>query len=181
MKKLTQPLLRKHIHYNQVTGIMYWLLPTANRVSAGQVVGSLSDQGYWRVSIFGETYRRSRLAWFYMEGFHPIGYEVDHRNRIRHDDSWKNLILKSRPCNAKNCSISHRNSSDIIGVYLYSRDNIWVAEIRYNGKNLYLGRYKSKLDAAKARREAEIKYNYSICQEHSTAQQYIDKKEIIND
>lgn len=61
--------------------------------------------------------------------------------------------------NVKNLTqkLSKNNTSGVKGVYWDKSKNKWVAQIRFKGKNYYLGRYFKKEDAADARKIAEEK------------------------
>lgn len=50
------------------------------------------------------------------------------------------------------------NTSGVTGVTWNTAMKKWIAQIQVRGKNIYLGSYDSKSDAAKARHAAEIKY-----------------------
>jgi len=66
-----------------------------------------------------------------------------------------------------------RNRSGITGVRFYDDSRQWMVMIYTGGKNIYLGCYKQKLDAAKARYEAEIKYGVIKSGEVSSAKKFI--------
>jgi hypothetical protein len=51
------------------------------------------------------------------------------------------------------------NTSGFCGVYFCSKSRKWRARIKSGNKNLHLGRYADKLEAAKAYNEAAIKYH----------------------
>lgn len=59
--------------------------------------------------------------------------------------------------NIKNLTAALRsdNASGAKGVFWDSQRNMWRSQIRFQGKNIYLGRYKEKTDAVKSREEAE--------------------------
>lgn len=50
------------------------------------------------------------------------------------------------------------NTSGVKGVYWSSREQLWIAKIGVQSKNITLGRFRSLDDAEKARKEAEEKY-----------------------
>lgn len=50
------------------------------------------------------------------------------------------------------------NTSGVTGVRWDKSRQMWLAQIEFQGKRHYLGRYKNKEDAIKARKEAEEKY-----------------------
>lgn len=51
--------------------------------------------------------------------------------------------------------ISKNNTSGMTGVYWHERHQRWRARIKHKGKEIYLGEYKNKADAIKARKYAE--------------------------
>lgn len=86
------------------------------------------------------------------------GKQVDHINHNRSDNRKENLRLVSSSQNNMNKSRQSNNTSGIVGVSYYKRDDIYEAHIQVNYKKMHLGRFKNKEDAIKARKEAEIKY-----------------------
>lgn len=58
--------------------------------------------------------------------------------------------------NRKN--INKNNSSGVRGVHFDNKRQMWVAQIGFQNKVIYLGRFVNKEDAIKARKEAEEKY-----------------------
>ena len=54
--------------------------------------------------------------------------------------------------------VSRNNKSGVTGVYWEKRNSAWCAFISINGKQKWLGRFKCKEEAIKARLEAEYKY-----------------------
>jgi len=148
----------------------------------GVLIGSLNtseNQGYWSMSIKGIRGNRSRLAWIYMEGFDPKGYDVDHKNRIRFDDKWENLRLATRQCNSRNCNLKKANKSGITGVFWFKRDRKWTAQIFINYKAKHLGYFDTKIEAAKARWQAEKDNNFPDCNTYSTAYLYLKESGVI--
>lgn len=175
MKKLTQARLRELLHYDPETGIFTRLKTASYNSKKGDVVGSINLDGYKIIRLAGRGCRTARLAFLYMEGYLPE-HDVDHINRVRHDDRWCNLRHVSRQCNSRNCSISKNNKSGITGVCWCKRDQKWKADITISGRNIHLGYFILKLDAAKARWEAEVKHGFPGCNTTSTAYLYLQSK-----
>lgn len=64
-----------------------------------------------------------------MEGSFPKD-QVDHINRIREDNRWKNLRHATALINAGNTTVNN----PFVGVSFDSRRNKWVSELRVKGK-----------------------------------------------
>jgi len=85
---------------------------------------------------------------------------VDHRNNNSLDNRRANLRLATHAENACNRpKIRTKTSSRYIGVYLEKRTGRYTSKIRVNGKRLWLGRFTSETDAARAYDAAAKKYH----------------------
>ncbi len=144
---MTQNKLKSLLTYNKDTGIFNWL-------KSGKVAGT-KDLGYIRIRIEGKAYRAHRLAWLYVYGCMPTK-EIDHINRVKHD----NRIINIRDV-SKSENQSNRESFFVKGkgVQYNKRDNIWVSKISVNKKQIYIGSYSTKEEALIARRKAESFYS----------------------
>jgi len=91
----------------------------------------------------------------------PKGLLVDHQNGITLDNRKANLRIATHFENACNRpKIRSKTSSQYIGVYFEKRTARYTVKIRINnGKRLWLGRFTSELDAAKAYDLAAVKYH----------------------
>lgn len=83
---------------------------------------------------------------------------VDHKSRDKRDNRRNNLRVANPVENARNTSMSKKNTSGHIGVSRCSRGNKWRAFITVNRKYISLGQFDDINDAIVARKEAEIKY-----------------------
>ena len=173
--KLTQKKLKELLHYDPETGVFTWLMSRPG-IKPDRVAGGINKiAGYRLISVDRKLYRASRLAWLYMEGYFPEN-DVDHEDRIRNNDKWDNLRHVSHQCNSRNCNISKNNNSGIMGVSWIKERKKWYANIMISGKTIGLGRFKSKLNAAKARWNAEVKHGFPNCNTTSSAYQYLKKE-----
>lgn len=86
-------------------------------------------------------------------------FVVDHLDRNIDNNTRKNLALKSNEENSHNRDISITNTSGCTGVY--KNGNKWQAKITVHYKNIFLGSFGSYEEAVKARRDAEVKYNFT--------------------
>ncbi len=80
------------------------------------------------------------------------GCAVDHRNGNTLDNRRENLREADRIQNARNSRISSRNSSGFKGVY--ASGSKYQAQIKANGKQIYLGTYDTAEAANEIRKNA---------------------------
>ena len=78
------------------------------------------------------------------------GKIIDHINRNKLDNRRKNLRFVTHQQNQRNRSVK--------GICWDKSRNKWLASIKLNYKDIYLGRFKYKKDALKARKLGEKKY-----------------------
>lgn len=109
-----------------------------------------------------------------MEGYWPEN-DIDHINRVKTDNRWSNLREVSKSCNMRNRSLLKNNKSGITGVRWRCKHKKWIAQAKIGHKHIHLGNFSTKLEAAKARWDAEVEYNFSNCYSDSTAYLYLKK------
>lgn len=147
--KLTAERLKEVMHYDPESGQFTWIKTLSRRAVAGTPSGNPYTNGYLRSCIDGEEILCHRLAWLYMTGSFPER-ELDHRNRIRDDNSWDNLRLSTNGQNKCNTSIRKDNSSGVKGVYWNAKNQKWYASICTEGKRKHLGSFLDLEDAKSA-------------------------------
>lgn len=82
---------------------------------------------------------------------------IDHINNNPLDNRKSNLRIVTARQNSMNCK-SRKGSSKYIGVSFDKKSKKWKAQIRPNGKQIYLGRFDDEIEAAKVRDIATKKY-----------------------
>lgn len=126
-------LLRAVFNYNPDTGVFtHAVSKRGRRCRTGDVAGTVGKNGYVYLSFDCRRYLAQRVAWKIVMGVDPIS-EVDHKNRIRHDNRWGNLRLVTDEQNAWNAGLSAANTSGFKGVSYRKDTNRWTARIRVGG------------------------------------------------
>lgn len=152
---LTHEYLQEILHYVESTGNFHWKKRLSIRVSVGAIAGHVSKvSGYVEIRIHGKLYRGHELAWFYKTGKHSKF--VDHRNGIRHDNSWGNLRASTQAENNRNKNMHSNNTSGYKGVSWSTRRSKYIAGITYDHKYIYIGQFECAKDAAIAYDEMAI-------------------------
>lgn len=134
------------------------LIDTIDADLASQTWHSGHDYAVRNVWVHGEclTYRMHRIIVERILGRPLMTKEVvDHINGIRGDNRRSNLRCGSSQQNSRNQRKPKHNTSGYKGV-VFLRGK-WQAQIKHNGKNVYLGVYQNPTDAARAYDRGAIK------------------------
>ena len=150
MNQLTQTELMRLVTYDAKTG--HFTRTVGKR--AGNLVGTITSNGYTHIFLAGKSYNAHRLAWLYVYGVWPKD-QIDHLNHDRSDNRISNL-------RAVTCAINHQNrrritksKSGVLGVTWHARDTRWQAHIEINAKARHLGSFVCLGMAIRARLNAE--------------------------
>lgn len=141
---ISQATLKDHLWYDPVVGL-FLRKKSYNEKHAGRFVTTKDNDGYIQINIEGKKYRAHRLAWLYMYGKFPEG-QLDHKNRIRWDNSIGNLRECSFSQNHANKPCMKNSKTGIKGVQMTPAGR-YRARVKVNGKKINLGVYD---DAEKA-------------------------------
>ena len=110
--------------------------------------------GYIQIKVGGKHYLAHRLIMLAFVG--ESDQEIDHINRIRHDNRLENLHYCSRSENMLNMA-----RVDNAKGYYWDR-NKWRAQICINNKQKYLGAFEKEEDARQAYLDARTKYHNEL-------------------
>lgn len=148
---LTQERLKELLSYDPETGVFIWVKPTSNRAKAGSVAGCLKrNDSYSQIQIDKKLYLAHKLVFLYVYGELP-SREIDHINRVKHDNRLSNLRFCSRSENNQNTKIRSDNTSGAKGVSWSTFYKKWHAYIKVNGKRTHCGYFERFDDAVAAR------------------------------
>lgn len=147
-------VLRARFTYNSESGIIIRL--TTGRDGFPTVSNKGYKQGY--VPLFGNSFAH-RVAFKLMTG-NDAPDQIDHINGIKADNRWVNLRPVLHAENQRNCCISRNNTSGHNGVSFDVNRGMWLASIKVDGKNYYLGRFVILADARAARKAADDAFGF---------------------
>ncbi|MCO5355084.1 HNH endonuclease [Acidovorax kalamii] len=145
MKGLDAGRVRALLSYDANTGVFTWAVGFRGAF-AGTVAGSLTSNGYVRITIDDRSYMAHRLAWLHVFGVWPA-QELDHINQVKTDNRIANLREVTRSENQQNRKIQKNNKSGYRGVSWEAGRGRWRAQIALEGKLRIIGRYRSEEEA----------------------------------
>ena len=163
MSDLTQQELKDLLSYDPVSGEFTWLKSISKRIRIGDSAGYSNSNldSYVFIRIFGTLYRAHRLAWLYVYGKWP-DEDIDHIDRNKRNNAIANLREATDSQNLFNASVRSDNSSGVKGVSFSRRDCVWRAYINVSGKHRSLGNFKTKDEAACARKLGEAAHEQAV-------------------
>ena len=150
---LDRQVLMLLLNYDPETGVFTWNIGR-RKCNAYAQAGTIDRHGYRQIMVEGRQYAAHRLAWFYMTGRWPK-HEIDHINRIRHDNRGLNLREATSGEQRQNQLARCDASSGFRGVTYLPEKSKWLARIALQGRRKHLGVYDTIIDAAAARLRAE--------------------------
>jgi len=147
-------------------------------VTIGNVAGSTPSGWYTEVHIDQKSYLAHRVIWLWHHGYMPEN-DLDHINKIKHDNRIENLREASRQCNARNTGNHISNSSGVKGVHWGRSIERWCSSVTVDNSIYYIGSYLNLDNAVLARLAAEQCLNWDGCDSSSPAYRYAVKNGLI--
>jgi hypothetical protein len=151
MQRKTRPSydqLRAWFNYDAETGVLTWRVNRGAAKVAGKRAGSIHKSGCRVVMLSGCLEKEARVIWCYVYGHWPI-LQIDHINGDECDNRVSNLRDIS---NAMNCQNKRRapstNKHGMLGASPVGHK--WRAQIKVEGKKIYLGMYETAQQANNA-------------------------------
>lgn len=129
------------LRYDKDSGKLYWTVAPNGRIKVGQEAGTITKEGYKRITYKGRTYLVHRIIWFLEYGYWPS--VLDHVDRDKLNNRIENLREATYSQNRYNIPRRSHNTSGYKGVS--RKGSGWAA---YCNRE-YLGTFSTKEDAAK--------------------------------
>lgn len=160
--KPTQAKVQRLFDYDEKTGKLKRKVSVSSNARYGDYVGWLNSDGYLNVRIDRRMYKVHQIIWLYVHGSWPVGV-IDHINQNKTDSRISNLRDTTIQINNINRVTRKDNKTGIPGVTWRARDSVFYAACKRDGKQNYLGSFKTIDDAAAA--VAKFKKSYEIGKE----------------
>lgn len=143
--------LREFLSYNPKDGLILWIkAPAYNKqFLVGKEAGSLAENGYVVIKIFGKIYGAHRIAWALKTGKWP-SFDLDHKDTKRANNKWANLRRGGYLLNARNRRAKLGTKFGLKGIFYVDdrfRRKPFAAKIVLKGKTKYLGYFHSPEEA----------------------------------
>ena len=146
------------------SGLVWAVARKGGRTYPGKQAGCKDHKDYWIVCLkeneVKANYRVHRIIMAIALGKEPEG-QVDHIDGDVTNNRLDNLRLCPRGNldNAQNLGLNSKNTSGHTGVMKASKNDKWQAQIKVDGKMIWLGYHDTKEAAIAAYVEAKAKYH----------------------
>ncbi len=159
---LTAHDVRRMLDYDPLTGELIWRVERYRKhpgdIAGCKYVTSRKKHRTVSVSINYRRYLANRLVWLWVTGKWPKN-EIDHIDGNGWNNRWNNLREATHSQNCKNMKLKITNTSGVQGVMYDERRHKYRARITVNGREIWLGYFKTLNAAAKVRNAAALKYH----------------------
>ena len=150
---LTAQRLRELVQYDPDTGNFFAAIDSQcgkGRIirCAGTKLGTVSDQGYIKITVHSRYVLAHRLAWLYITGEWPAN-GIDHKDGNPSNNAFANLRDVTPRINSENQRRARSdNSNGLLGVT--NSGAKFRAGIQISGKKLHLGSFDTPNSAHQA-------------------------------
>ena len=149
---IDQELIKTMLDYNPVSGVLTWK-------KSNKEAGFVHKKTMYRhIKIKSTTFQAHRIAWCYVNG--DTSMSIDHINGDKSDNRIENLRVVTDLDNQKNQKKYSTNKSGVTGVHWHSASKKWRAAITVNRKQIIIGYFDCKEDAAIARKKSSIENGF---------------------
>lgn len=145
---VTIDVLKAHFVCNFLTGELRHKHSKSGIRNSG-IAGNVGPDGYRRIYCAGKTFAAHRVVWAMYYGVWPDNI-LDHKDGDRGDNSIANLRLADPVNNARNNCKRKNSSSRLKGACWNKSVGKWQSQIKYAGKNYYLGIFETEQEAHRA-------------------------------
>ena len=149
--------MKQYLSYDPETG-QFTRIKSRGNSKTGNIAGNLTKYGYNIITFNSKRYRAHRLGWLFTYGKWPINH-IDHIDGNKINNKINNLRDVTAQENRFNITKINSNSG-YLGVHkTKSKSGSWEARIQVNGKDIYLGNFKTPELASEAYQAAKLKYH----------------------
>ena len=133
--------IKELLDYDPETGEFHWRQRRGYTAQPGKLAGHLDTYGHVQITVDWKIYAAHRLAWLMFYGTFPKK-TIDHIDGNKANNRIENLRDCSHAENCKNQRKRLNNKSGYKGVVL-APSGKWIANIRFGGKQHYLGTFST--------------------------------------
>lgn len=142
--KFTDRQEKWHYYFTYVDGKLFWNSTAFHRV-VGKEAGSFNGN-YYTVRVEGTQHFLHKIVYEMHCGEVDTG--VDHRDGDKTNNRIENLRPATKSQNEANTARRSTNTSGYKGVYWLKNAGKWRAKIDFNKKQIHIGLFDSKHEAA---------------------------------
>ena len=157
--KLTYDYANYLFKYDPETGNLYKRIKGTNEFRV-KPSGTKTKTGYIQIGVDGKLYLAHRIIMLLVNKSLSDNCQVDHIDHNRLNNRLNNLRAVSQSGNMRNSGRRSDSSTGVTGVVYHKQARKYMASIFIDGKRIYLGLFKTLGEAATARQDANMKYDY---------------------
>lgn len=120
-------------------GSLFWRESPAFNIPENTLAGTLRKDGYIGIYINKKYHFAHRIIWEIHYGEIPEGLVIDHIDGDRSNNKIDNLRICTFQENHFNRGKQSNNKSGFKGVSWHKQKQKWVAQIKLDGRNKFLG------------------------------------------